>query len=243
MKKLVYLLPVLILTWACNGTGSGGNSGGTAVTSLANFTDSVSYAQGMEMGKQLKELQVEGQGPLMDPDAFRAGMAAAMNGETTLLEEADIRNIMMKFQMQLQQQQQQKMMVEGGANRAKGTAFLTENATKDGVKTTASGLQYIVIEEGTGATPTAADRVEVEYEGRLIDGTVFDGSAKTGKPAQFGVGQVIKGWTEGLQLMKEGAKYQFFIPAELAYGDQAPPTIGPGQTLVFDVELLRVNPE
>ncbi|HKI51321.1 MAG TPA: FKBP-type peptidyl-prolyl cis-trans isomerase, partial [Geothermobacteraceae bacterium] len=122
--------------------------------------------------------------------------------------------------------------------------FLVANAKKDGVKTTASGLQYKVIEEGTGKTPAATDKVKVNYRGSLVDGTEFDSSYKRGQPATFPVNGVIKGWTEALQLMKEGAKFQLVIPADLAYGERgAGPMIGPNSTLVFDVELLAVNPE
>ena len=123
-----------------------------------------------------------------------------------------------------------------------GKQFLKENGAKDGVKTTASGLQYKVLLEGAGKSPKATDRVTVHYEGALIDGTVFDSSYKRGEPIDFGLNQVIRGWTEGLQLMKEGAKYKFFIPSDLAYGPQGSPgAIPPNATLIFKVELIRVN--
>ena len=126
--------------------------------------------------------------------------------------------------------------------REKGEAFLAENAKKEGVKTLPSGLQYKVIKEGTGKQPTKSDTVEVHYKGTLIDGREFDSSYKRGKPAEFGVTQVIKGWTEILQVMKEGAKYQVFIPWQLAYGERgAGDLIGPHETLVFDVELIKVK--
>jgi FKBP-type peptidyl-prolyl cis-trans isomerase len=126
--------------------------------------------------------------------------------------------------------------------REKGEAFLAENAKKEGVKVLPSGLQYKVIKEGTGKTPTKSDTVSVHYKGTLIDGREFDSSYKRGEPAEFGVTQVIKGWTEILQLMKEGAKYQVFIPWQLAYGERgAGDLIGPNETLVFDVELLKVK--
>lgn len=126
--------------------------------------------------------------------------------------------------------------------REKGEAFLAENAKKEGVKTLPSGLQYKVLKDGTGKQPGRADTVSVHYKGTLIDGTVFDSSYKRGEPAEFGVTQVIKGWTEALQLMKEGAKWQIFLPSSLGYGDRgAGDLIGPNETLVFEVELLKVK--
>ena len=124
----------------------------------------------------------------------------------------------------------------------KGEEFLKENAKKEGVKTTASGLQYKVIKEGEGKSPKATDTVSVHYRGTLLDGTEFDSSYKRNEPTQFPLNRVIKGWTEGVQLMKEGAKYQFFIPSQLAYGERGTPggPIGPNETLIFDIELLKV---
>ncbi len=128
-------------------------------------------------------------------------------------------------------------------NKQKGEAFLSQNTSEDGVKTTASGLQYKVLEPGSGETkPSASDRVNVHYHGTLIDGTVFDSSVDRGEPITFGLNQVIKGWTEGLQLMVVGEKTRFYIPSELAYGNRAAGKIAPGSTLIFDVELLGINP-
>jgi FKBP-type peptidyl-prolyl cis-trans isomerase len=238
MKNLFYLIPVLALFWACNGGGSA--SGG--MTTLNDFTDSASYAQGLMMAQQLKEYQAEGEAPILNPNAMAAGLEVGFSGGEAMFTDEEIRPILTKWQMGLQKVAMEKAQAAGAVNRQKGAAFLAENADKEGVETTESGLQYIVEDAGSGASPTATDKVQVNYEGRLIDGTVFDSSYKRGEPAEFGVGQVIPGWTEGLQLMKEGAKYQFFIPADLAYGDQAPPDIGPGQVLIFNVELLKVNP-
>ena len=146
-----------------------------------------------------------------------------------------------KSQQQLQQEQQQQQASAQSSVQA-GDAFLATNAKKPGVVTTASGLQYLVIKEGTGATPTASSEVKVDYEGKLIDGTVFDSSIKRGEPLAFGLSQVIPGWTEGLQLMKEGGKATLYIPSKLGYGEQGVPgTIPPHSTLIFDVELIEVK--
>lgn len=240
MKKLLLFMPVLALVWACNDSGT--SSGGSF--ELKTFADSASYAQGVLMGQQIKDFQVsDADALLLNSAGLKAGFDQGVTGEEGLIPEAELQGIMMKFQMGIQEVAQAKSKVESAANEQIGAAFLAENATKEGVKVTDSGLQYKVINEGTGATPVATDEVEVNYEGRLIDGTVFDSSYKRGKTVTFGVGGVIRGWTEALQLMKEGAKYQLYIPAQLAYGTQgSPPDIKPGMTLIFDVELVKVNP-
>jgi FKBP-type peptidyl-prolyl cis-trans isomerase FklB len=149
---------------------------------------------------------------------------------------------MMDLQKNMMAQQQQQVQQLAETNEQAGKAFLAENRQKEGVKTTMSGLQYKVISKGTGKKPGPNDKVTVHYRGRLLDGTEFDSSYKRDKPATFPVGGVIPGWTEGLQLMKEGAKWQLFIPAKLAYGEKsAGPMIGPNATLIFDVELVSVN--
>ena len=151
-----------------------------------------------------------------------------------------MQQVMQKFQTQLRAKQQEKQAAVAAEKKKEEDTFLAENAEKEGVQTTESGLQYKVIEEGEGDSPVAQDQVQVNYEGKLLDGTVFDSSYERGKPATFGVSQVIKGWTEGLQLMKEGAKYEFYIPAGLAYGQRGSGKIGPGETLIFTVELLDI---
>lgn len=242
MKKLVLLLPVLAIVWSCSNPGSGG-AGASTFSGLNTFTDSASYAQGMMMGEQIASFQEDGDDPLISSAALKAGLDAAMSGSEGLLTEAELEPIMMQFQMKLQQASQKKAQAESAINAAEGASFLAENASKEGVITTESGLQYKVLKEGSGASPTAADKVEVDYEGKLLNGEVFDSSFKRGQHATFGVSQVIPGWTEGLQLMKEGSKFQFFIPSNLAYGERgSPPNIGPGATLIFEVELFKVNP-
>lgn len=233
MKKLIWLvIPLLITTYACD---QGGTAGGGASLPLTSMADSVSYAIGVQMGNNFKQSQEQYGADNFLADKMQNGISEALSGDPRI-NENDIRGLMMRFQTVL-------MEKEGSENRVAGEKFLAENATKEGVKTTASGLQYIVKEAGSGTGPTPADKVEVHYEGKLLDGTIFDSSLKRGQPAQFGVTQVIPGWTEGLQLMKPGAKFTFFIPSDLAYGPRGSgQKIGPDETLIFDVELIKVNP-
>ena len=157
-----------------------------------------------------------------------------MKGDSTLLTDQQCNQVVMAY---LEKAKAEKAAVA----KKQGQAFLAENKTKPGVVTTASGLQYIVLKEGTGPKPTANDKVKCDYEGKLIDGTVFDSSIKQGKPIEFAVTGVIKGWTEALQLMNTGSKWRLFIPSDLAYGDQQMgPDIKPGSTLIFDVDLLEI---
>src|SRR5271169_989304 len=149
---------------------------------------------------------------------------------------------MVALQADLRKKGEEKMLVQGEANKKQGDAFLAENKTKEGVVTLPSGLQYKILKEGTGPKPTASDTVVTNYRGTLLNGTVFDSSYKRGQPATFGVGQVIKGWTEALQLMPTGSKWQLFIPPALAYGERgAGADIGPNATLIFEVELLSIQ--
>lgn len=214
-------------------------------SSLATEVDSVSYALGLDMANKIKTNFDE-----MDQDLFVQGFKNGMDSTNLLVESKDINNILRAFfqkkqqekMKQMQEEQAKKAEAEFGDNKKAGEDFLAENKTKDGVKATESGLQYVVLKEGEGDAPTASSRVKVHYHGTLIDGTVFDSSVEKGEPAEFGVSQVIKGWTEGLQLMKSGAKYKFFIPQELAYGpQQRGQHIKPFSALVFEVELLEVK--
>ena len=214
-------------------------------SSLATEVDSVSYALGLDMANKIKENFDD-----MDQGLFVQGFKNGMDSTNLLIESKDINNILRTFfqkkqqerMKEMQEEQAKKAEVEFGDNKKAGEEFLAENKTKDGVKTTESGLQYIVLKEGEGEAPTASSRVKVHYHGTLTDGTVFDSSVERGEPSEFGVGQVIKGWTEGLQLMKPGAKYKFFIPQELAYGaQQRGQHIKPFSALVFEVELLEVE--
>jgi FKBP-type peptidyl-prolyl cis-trans isomerase FklB len=199
----------------------------------------ISYGIGMNIGRDFKNQEIQ-----VDPELLARGVKDSLAGGETLMSDEEVQQTIAELQKLMQEKQAAKNKVIGEANLKAGSEFLAANAKKEGVKTTASGLQYKVIEAGKGKTPGATDKVRVNYRGSLVDGTEFDSSYKRGKPAEFPVNGVIKGWTEALQLMKEGAKYQLFIPAELAYGERgAGPVIGPNATLIFDVELIAVNPE
>ena len=200
---------------------------------LKDQKDKVSYSIGMQIGFNLGRQKVD-----VNPDVLAAGIKDAIAGKPQLTPD-QVKDIMAQFEKDMEQKQKQL----GEKNKTEGTKFLEENKKKAGVKTTASGLQYKVEKEGTGAQPKATDMVTVNYRGTLIDGTEFDSSYKRGQPATFPVNGVIKGWTEALQLMKQGAKYQLFIPSNLAYGERAMgPDIGPNSTLIFEVELQDVKP-
>lgn len=184
------------------------------------------------MGSGIKKLNVQD---------FANGVAAVYEGKKPEMTYEQAKQTVQEFFMQLEKEIQEANQKAAKQNREIGEAFLSENAKREGVKTTASGLQYEVLESGNGAQPTANDRVEVHYTGKLIDGTVFDSSVERGVPATFGVTQVIPGWVEALQLMHEGDQWRLYIPSDLAYGPNgAGGLIGPDTTLIFDVQLLRV---
>ena len=192
--------------------------------------DKFSYAIGLGIGQNLLSMGAQG----INVEDFAQAISDVLNRKETAISHNEAREIVNKYFEELEA----KMNAE---NIEKGKAFLAENAKKEGVVSLPSGLQYQVIKEGEGKKPSATDRVKCHYEGTLIDGTLFDSSIKRGQPAVFGLNQVIKGWTEGLQLMGEGAKYRFFIPSELGYGaQQAGEMIPPYSTLIFDVELIEV---
>jgi FKBP-type peptidyl-prolyl cis-trans isomerase len=205
---------------------------------FADNMEKVSYAIGFFNGSSFKRDSVD-----IRVDAFVKGLKDGMSGNG-LISEDEMRTALMAFGQEMRTKAAEKLKVQGEENKKKGEEFLKANETKEGVKKTASGLQYKVITEGTGAVPKATDTVKVHYKGTLIDGKEFDSSYKRGEPVEFPVNGVIAGWTEALQLMKVGSKYQLFIPTALAYGENAPPSIGPNQVLIFDVELLDiVKPE
>jgi FKBP-type peptidyl-prolyl cis-trans isomerase FklB len=200
---------------------------------LKDLKDKVSYSFGLNVGYNLKRQNIE-----LNQDVFVAGMKDALANRKPLLSEEEVRQTMMAFQKDMEQ----KQMETAKKSNAESGKFLAENKIKEGVKTTASGLQYKMLKEGNGAQPKSTDQAVVNYRGTLVDGTEFDSSFKRGQPATFPVAAVIKGWTEGLQLMKAGSKFQFFIPPNLGYGDHPPaPPIQPGSVLIFEVELLEVK--
>ena len=200
--------------------------------------DKLSYALGIGIGSQLagmgaKELNI---------DDFAQAIKDVISGAGLKVDNAEAQTLVQNFFKEQEAKQQAAAAEAGKAAKAAGEAFLAENAKKDGVVTLPSGLQYQVLKEGNGKKPSATDQVVCHYEGTLIDGTVFDSSYKRNEPATFGLNQVIAGWTEGVQLMSEGAKYRFFIPYNLAYGERgAGAQIPPFAALVFDVELIQVK--
>ena len=208
-----------------------------APLTLKTQKEKASYAIGLNIGKGLHKDSVD-----VDTNILLRGLKDAMAGGKTLLTDEEAKAVMIALQSDLRKKQEAKMQVAGEANKREGEAFLASNKTQDGVVTLPSGLQYKVLKEGTGPKPAAGDSVVCNYKGTLLDNTEFDSSYKRGQPATFQVGQVIKGWTEALQLMPVGSKWQLFIPADLAYGQRgAGPTIGPNTTLVFEVELLSIQ--
>ncbi|MCB9255796.1 MAG: FKBP-type peptidyl-prolyl cis-trans isomerase [Chitinophagales bacterium] len=229
MKKIV--LGVFTLAFAsmalfsCNDKCTDHYSG-----TAENLSDSLGYALGVNIGENLKKSGFE--------EINEQAMAQAIKdiyAGTASMNSADAESFINNYMMQLSEKKAAEAAGEG-------LAFLEENGKRDGVITTASGLQYEVLTEGSGASPSATDVVTVHYHGTLIDGTIFDSSVDRGEPASFPLNGVIAGWTEGLQLMKEGGKTRFYIPSNLAYGERgAGQTIGPGATLIFDVELLKVG--
>jgi FKBP-type peptidyl-prolyl cis-trans isomerase FklB len=206
-------------------------------TELKTQKDKVSYLIGREIGGNFKKQGVE-----VNTDILLKGIRDGIAGNKSPLSDEESESVMTAFQNEMmgKQAQMQKDLAE--KNLKEGKAFLAANAKKEGVKTTPSGLQYKVLVEGNGKTPTATDTVIAHYRGRLIDGTEFDDSYKRGEPLTIPVSGVIKGWTEALQMMKVGSKWQLFIPSELAYGEQgAGQVIGPNETLIFDIELLGIK--
>ena len=207
-------------------------------SALKDPKDKVSYSIGLDIGSTLKKQNID-----VNADTLFAGLKDALTGAKPQLTEEQIKETMTNFSKELRDKQMAAMQEATQKNAAAGQKFLAENKTKPGVKTTASGLQYKVLKEGTGPSPKETDTVVTNYRGTLINGTEFDSSYKRNEPVTFPVNGVIKGWTEALQLMKKGAKYQLFVPAGLAYGPRgAGQDIGPNETLIFEVELVDIKP-
>lgn len=201
---------------------------------LKTAADSASYAYGIVLAGSVKrQLSAD-----INTDLLLAGLRAVLKGDSTLIQADDASKIFNDYNRQAQ-------LKAGEAARLAGQKFLEENKKRPGVVTTASGLQYEVLKKGTGTTsPIATDKVKVHYHGTNVDGSVFDSSVERGQPISFNLNQVIRGWTEGVQLMRVGDKFKFFIPSELAYGERSPsPKIKPHSALIFEVELLEINPK
>ena len=207
-------------------------------TELKDQKDKASYAIGLELGKSLKKGKMD-----VNTNTLVKGLNDGLSGAKPLLTEEQVKETMTALQKEMMDKQAAAAKEAGEKNAEAGKKFLEENKKKEGVKTTASGLQYKVLKEGTGESPKETDMVVTNYKGTLLDGSEFDSSYKRNEPATFPVNRVIKGWTEALLLMKPGAKYQLFIPSNLAYGERAVgKDIGPNSTLIFEVELVGIKP-
>ena len=204
---------------------------------LKSENDKINYSVGYRLGSDFKRQGVE-----MNSAIVQKGIDDATGGGEALMTEEEMRTVMVNMATRLKAEQMEKMKQQGAENSKTGEAFLAENAGKEGVKTTDSGLQYKVITAGEGKSPQKSDKVTVHYRGTLIDGTEFDSSYSRNKPATFGVGQVIPGWTEALLMMKEGDKWEIVLPSKLGYGERgAGAKIPPNSTLIFEVELISVD--
>ena len=233
MKKLVLAAATAVVLASCGGSKKIAETPEPPL--FQSFQDSVAYYMGVSIAENIKKDKANYEN-YFDKKVFLTGFQEALK-DSAQISEKEGRQVMGRYSRELMELKEKLKAERIAAQKA----FLEENAAKAGIITTESGLQYEIITAGTGASPEASDRVEVHYEGTLIDGTVFDSSYERGESITFGVGQVIKGWTEVLQLMKEGAKYRAYIPADLAYGDRDMGEIPSGSTLVFDIELLKVK--
>lgn len=206
------------------------------IIELKTFNDTISYLIGADVATNIAK-----SGLTLNNEIFYKGFDKSSKKQDSLFTEEQKQQIMGKFQQQMMAKQQQKQVEDSKKNKADGKQFLLTNKTKEGVVELPSGLQYKILKLGTGQKPVATDEVEVNYEGKLIDGTIFDSSFERGEPISFPLNGVIKGWTEGLQLMPVGTLFELYIPSELAYGDQGNQAIPGGSTLIFKVELLSIK--
>jgi len=210
----------------------------TTTTTTTMKVDSVSYSLGVLLAKNLVQQGFDN----LNSDDLSTAINDVLSGKQTMVSPTEANQIVMEYQQSKAKEKEAADALKYAGNKEEGAKFLAANKEREGVTTTASGLQYEVMTQGDGAKPTTSDKVKVHYHGMLIDGTVFDSSVDRGQPTSFGVTQVISGWVEGLQLMNVGSKYKFFIPYDLAYGERAAgPTIGPFSTLIFEVELLGIE--
>ena len=229
MKTLLAVTLSTVLVAGC------ANAGGD--TMLKNEKDKVSYSIGLNIGGNFKSQSVD-----INTDVLLKGIKDALSGSKPLMTEKEIQETMTAFQKEMTAKHGEQTKVLAETNKKEGEAFLAANKGKEGVKTTSSGLQYKIIKDGNGQTPKATDTVTVNYSGTLIDGTEFDSSYKRGEPASFPLNGVIPGWTEALQMMKVGSKWQLFLPSAIAYGERGQGrVIGPNAALIFEVELLSVK--
>ena len=229
MQKINIIFLVITIS-SCNNT-----SERKSISNLSTFEDSTSYALGADLGENLKRQQIE-----IDYDIFLAGLIDGMETEMVRFDQKQRREIMASLQKNIRD----KAKLEGDTNLKIAEEFLEKNKKSNPeVKETPTGLQYRILKEGTGSSPSSTDKVKVHYVGKLLDGTVFDSSVERGEPSEFGLNQVIRGWTEGLQLMKPGAKYEFFIHPKIAYGSRPRPKIPGNSLLIFEVELLNILPK
>jgi FKBP-type peptidyl-prolyl cis-trans isomerase FkpA len=233
MKNVLLVMTMLVLSSvACSG-----QTPKAPIKELKTPDEKLSYAIGLEIGTSLKNLPAE-----IDFAVLVRAVEDGLKGKEPLLTQQEALKIKQEFGKKVHEERTRKRMELAEKNRKDGEAFLAENKKKEGVVTTESGLQYVVLNEGEGPKPKATDRVKVHYRGTLIDGTEFDSSYKRDKPATFSLKGVVAGWTEALQLMKVGSKYRLFIPSELAYGHRGRgPTIGPNAVLIFELELLEIE--
>jgi len=243
MKKITTLSVSALASAMLLITGCSTNNGSqetaaqsVSITEQSTPTEKVGYSLGFMMAEGNKEAVGD-----LNLDTFEKGFRDGYEGNDSALTQEQMQEVLTTYQKEQEEKFVADMKTKAGENKTKGAAFLAENAKKEGVKETASGLQYKVVKAGTGKSPKATDVVEVDYEGKLIDGTVFDSSYERGEPVEFPLNQVIAGWTEGLQLMKEGGKYEFYIPSDIAYGEAGNAGIDPNSTLIFTVELLKVK--
>lgn len=236
MKKemIPFLILLMMIAFGC-----GKSSEKPAAKTLDN--EDTGYAVGYDLGTKTGLANISGE---INADALAEGLKDALNNKEARISQEDREKILTQFREEMAKKQLKTENEQGEKNKVEGKAFLEQNAKKEGVKITESGLQYEIIRQGTGTNPKTTDRVKVHYRGTLVDGTEFDSSYKRGKPIILALNGVIEGWREGLPLMKVGAKYRFVIPAKLGYGEHGVgPTIGPSSVLIFEIELIGIEPE